>query len=97
VFFIGYIIFEIPSNILIKRAGAANWIATITVAWGVVTIGQGFVDSWELFLGTSEAVRIFSVFINGPNNVLNNNRDYIRASCTSSHAGTHVMKSKNGW
>ncbi|KAE9374310.1 MFS general substrate transporter [Stipitochalara longipes BDJ] len=47
VFFIGYIIFEIPGNILIKR--------------GAVTIGQGFVDSWvslsvlRAFLGAFEA------------------------------------------
>lgn len=69
VFFICYIIFEIPSNILIQRTGAANWIAAITIAWGAVTISQGFVDSWaglsvlRAFLGAFEAVRIIQFLL----------------------------------
>lgn len=69
VFFIGYIIFELPSNVLIKRAGAANWIAAITIARGAVTIGQAFIDSWvsssvlRAFLGAFEAVTIFSSLV----------------------------------
>jgi sugar phosphate permease len=45
-FFIGYILFNIPSNIVIRGVGAARFLGTITVAWGIVTIGIGFVNSW---------------------------------------------------
>lgn len=48
VFFIGYIVFEIPSNIVIRKVGAANWITFITFAWGAVSIGIGFCNSWEV-------------------------------------------------
>lgn len=46
VFFIGYIIFEIPSNIVIQSVGVANWIAGITFAWGLVCLGIGFLSDW---------------------------------------------------
>lgn len=45
-FFIGYILFNIPSNIVIRGLGAARFLGTITVAWGIVTIGIGFANSW---------------------------------------------------
>lgn len=38
IFFIGYVIFEIPSNIILKRVGARAWIARIMVSWGIVVI-----------------------------------------------------------
>jgi len=46
VFFIGYIIFEIPSNMVIQSAGVANWIAGITFGWGLITLGIGFLSNW---------------------------------------------------
>ncbi|KEF55438.1 uncharacterized protein A1O9_08188 [Exophiala aquamarina CBS 119918] len=46
VFFIGYIIFEIPSNIVIHKIGAANWLAFIAFAWGLVSLGIGFLNNW---------------------------------------------------
>ena len=42
VFFFGYFIFEIPSNLLLHRIGARVWIARILVTWGIVTIVSGF-------------------------------------------------------
>ena len=60
-FFIGYILFNIPSNIVIRGVGAAKFLGSITFAWGIVTIGIGFVDSWvaaavlRSFLGVFEA------------------------------------------
>jgi hypothetical protein len=45
-FFIGYILFNIPSNLLIRGVGAARFLGVITFAWGLVTIGIGFVNSW---------------------------------------------------
>ncbi|QPC71258.1 hypothetical protein HYE68_002010 [Fusarium pseudograminearum] len=46
VFFIGYIIFEIPSNAFIHKLGAANWLAFLAVAWGLVSLGIGFLHNW---------------------------------------------------
>ena len=36
IFFIGYAIFEIPSNLLLKKFGARWWLARIAVTWGLV-------------------------------------------------------------
>src|SRR5262249_43922786 len=36
-FFIGYLIFELPSNLVLARVGARRWFARIMVSWGLVT------------------------------------------------------------
>ncbi|KAL2865433.1 major facilitator superfamily domain-containing protein [Aspergillus lucknowensis] len=46
VFFIPYILFEVPSNVLLKRMRPSTWLSGIMVAWGVVTIGQGVTGSF---------------------------------------------------
>jgi len=43
VFFFGYSIFEIPSNLLLHHIGARVWIARILITWGIVTMLSGFV------------------------------------------------------
>jgi len=61
VFFIPYMIFELPSNLVLRRVGSANWLAFIALSWGTVMLGQGFVKSWQaltacrLLLGLCEA------------------------------------------
>ncbi len=61
VFFIGYFLFEIPSNLLLHRIGARIWIARILVTWGVIATFTGFVHNvHELYgarflLGLAEA------------------------------------------
>lgn len=47
VFFVPYILFELPSNAFIHKLGAANWLAFLAVAFGLVTLGVGFLNSWE--------------------------------------------------
>ena len=60
-FFIGYFIFEVPSNLLLQRFGARRWIARIMLVWGVVSAATMFVNSRESFyamrflLGVAEA------------------------------------------
>jgi len=39
IFFIGYFIFEVPSNLALQRFGARTWIARIMISWGVVLRG----------------------------------------------------------
>ena len=40
-FVIGYVIFEVPSNLLLYRVGARRWIARIMISWGLATVGDG--------------------------------------------------------
>ncbi|KAF2685980.1 MFS general substrate transporter [Lentithecium fluviatile CBS 122367] len=60
-FFPTYALLELPSNIVLRKVGSANWLAFIALAWGAVMIGQGFVKSWEtlavcrILLGAFEA------------------------------------------
>ncbi|KAJ3963096.1 hypothetical protein N0V92_000075 [Colletotrichum tropicale] len=49
VFFVAYIIFEIPSNLVLPKAGPANWLSFLGVGFGAVLIGMGFTKSWGGF------------------------------------------------
>ncbi|KAL7915712.1 major facilitator superfamily domain-containing protein [Trichoderma velutinum] len=46
VFYIGYVFVELPSNIIIKRVGPANWLAFLGLLWGIATLGIGFSHNW---------------------------------------------------
>src|SRR5438270_10262653 len=48
-FFIGYLIFELPSNLLLARVGARLWFARIMVSWGLVTLALAFTQSAAMF------------------------------------------------
>ena len=37
IFFLGYFIFEIPSNLILERVGARRWIARIMLTWGILS------------------------------------------------------------
>jgi sugar phosphate permease len=60
-FFIGYFLFELPSNLFLTRVGPPRWFARILVSWGLVTVLLGFVHDATLFyvlrflLGLAEA------------------------------------------
>jgi MFS transporter, ACS family, tartrate transporter len=45
IFFFGYFIFEIPSNLLLHKIGARIWIARILITWGIVATLTGFVHT----------------------------------------------------
>lgn len=61
IFFIGYFVFEIPSNMIILRAGPRMWIARIMVTWGLISGAMMFVQNEKTFymlrflLGVAEA------------------------------------------
>lgn len=42
IFFIGYFLFEVPSNILMEKFGARVWIARILITWGIISMATGF-------------------------------------------------------
>jgi len=60
-FFLSYVLFEIPSNVVLARIGARLWIARIMITWGIVSSAMMFVRSPEGFyvlrflLGAAEA------------------------------------------
>lgn len=45
IFFIGYFLFEIPSNVMLERVGARRWIARIMISWGVMSALMVFVKT----------------------------------------------------
>jgi MFS family permease len=61
VFFVGYLLFEVPSNLLLLRVGPRRWIARIMVTWGIISAGMMFVRTPTAFyvmrfmLGVAEA------------------------------------------
>lgn len=61
VFFLGYILFEVPSNMILHRVGARRWIARIMVSWGLVAAAMALANSPLTFyllrflLGVAEA------------------------------------------
>lgn len=44
-YFIGYVLFEIPCNIILKRTTPRFWLPTLTIAWGVVATLMGVVHN----------------------------------------------------
>ena len=48
VFFLGYLLFEVPSNLVLHKVGARRWIARIMVSWGILAIGYSFFSSVPL-------------------------------------------------
>ena len=61
IFFIGYALFEVPSNLILARVGARLWIARIMITWGVLSVAMMFVSGPTSFyvlrflLGVAEA------------------------------------------
>ncbi len=50
-FFVGYFLFEVPSNILLERVGARIWIARIMIVWGLISSAMMFVKTvWMYYL-----------------------------------------------
>ncbi|WP_145182695.1 MFS transporter [Pseudomonas sp. URMO17WK12:I11] len=60
-FFIGYFLCEVPSNIILHKVGARVWIARIMITWGIISALFAFVETaWQFyllrfFLGVAEA------------------------------------------
>ncbi|QQO12519.1 MFS transporter [Bradyrhizobium diazoefficiens] len=61
IFFLGYFIFEIPSNIALEKVGAPIWFTRIVLTWGIATSALAFVHDATLFyvlrfvIGAAEA------------------------------------------
>lgn len=61
VFFLGYVLFQVPSNLALTRFGAPRWLPVIVLIWGVISMGMAFVTGptslmvARFFLGAAEA------------------------------------------
>lgn len=61
IFFIGYFLFEVPSNVILHKVGARVWIARIMLSWGLISAATMFVSSdvgfyaMRFLLGAAEA------------------------------------------
>jgi MFS transporter, ACS family, tartrate transporter len=61
IFFLGYFLFEVPSNVLLSKVGARRWIARIMVTWGVISACTALITgpisfySVRFLLGVAEA------------------------------------------
>jgi len=61
IFFVGYILFEVPSNLALQRFGARIWIARIMISWGLIAIAMALITGDASFyvmrflLGVAEA------------------------------------------
>jgi MFS family permease len=61
VFFVGYFLFEVPSNLMLHRIGARRWLARIMITWGLISAAMMFVTTPASFyalrflLGAAEA------------------------------------------
>jgi ACS family tartrate transporter-like MFS transporter len=61
IFYVGYLAFEVPSNLILSRVGARRWLARIMVSWGLITCATAAVTGpWSFYalrvlLGVAEA------------------------------------------
>ncbi len=61
IFFLGYFVFEVPSNVILERVGARLWICRIMLTWGAVSMATAFANSLasllilRFLLGVAEA------------------------------------------
>ena len=51
IFFLGYFLMEVPSNLMLERFGARLWIARIMATWGVISAAMAFVQGTWSFVG----------------------------------------------
>src|SRR2546430_1293938 len=59
-FFLGYVLFEVPGAIIVERWSARKWTARIMISWGLVTILSGLVRSPRQFYADRKSTRLNS-------------------------------------
>ena len=61
IFFLGYFLFEVPSNIILEKVGARLWIARVMITWGIISAAFAFIQGemsfyvFRFLLGVAEA------------------------------------------
>ena len=60
IFYLGYLLFEIPSNLLLERIGARKTIARITLLWGLTSMAMSLVKTSTMFYALRFLLGAFS-------------------------------------
>ena len=61
IFFLGYVLFEVPSNIILHKVGARLWLARVMLTWAIISAATAFISTSTAFyimrflLGVAEA------------------------------------------
>ncbi|KAF9553035.1 MFS general substrate transporter [Agrocybe pediades] len=61
IYFVPYVLFQLPSNIFLRKLGVVRWLSFLAISWGLVQLGMGFVTTWgyltlcRVLLGAFEA------------------------------------------
>ncbi|KAI8356052.1 major facilitator superfamily domain-containing protein [Mortierella sp. GBAus27b] len=99
IFFIGYVIFEIPSNILLKKIGPRKWITIVMLAWGTIMMAMAAVKDApglliaRFFLGLTESglfpgsVYLISLWYTRPEQALRNGLFFSTATMAGAFGG----------
>src|SRR5476649_1756159 len=58
IFFVGYALLEVPSNLILHRVGARLWLSRIMVTWGLVSAATAFVSSAPIYYAARFALGI---------------------------------------
>ncbi|EAU83784.1 hypothetical protein CC1G_07519 [Coprinopsis cinerea okayama7 len=58
-YFVPYILLQLPGNLVLRKLGVRNWLTFLVVAWGTVQLGMGFVKNWEELLVTRILLGVF--------------------------------------
>lgn len=88
---------------LIRKIGPAIWLSCIAFAWGALSLGIGFINTWEAlaimraFLGVLEAVRLSRRIRGSPVVLTFSNRATIPAAYTSSRLGINATSYRRGY
>jgi MFS family permease len=61
IFFVPYVLFEIPSNIFLRRFKPSTWLSLCMLGFGLTTLAQGFVKGYSGFLATRFFLGVFEV------------------------------------
>jgi MFS family permease len=59
VYFIPYILMQLPSNLMLRYLGVRTWIFFLVVAWGAAELGMGFVKSWQALAALRALLGLF--------------------------------------
>ena len=84
IFFIPYILFEVPSNLVIKKLAPSTWLALIIFFWGIATIGMGLINTFGGLIGMRVLLGLFEAGLfpgKNPSSVKNKITDEAHKSC----------------
>ncbi|KAG5350680.1 hypothetical protein C0989_009846 [Termitomyces sp. Mn162] len=61
IYFIPYILLQLPSNMVLRKLGARTWVSVCVIAWGAAQLGMGFVPQWGYLVLCRTLLGVFEV------------------------------------